>query len=214
VNGNGKKGALDESGRCQAAQQNQRFLVMFSRIVQTAKRLGQAAFTVFIGALAWGEATAGTIQLGSEGYWSFSAYYRDDGEFGYCDMTTGSRAGSEAFTLTVGRTGYMVSLFDRSWKLSEGDKYRARVDIGEQYWEGNATVITGSAVAMTFPPDSGFGVAFAAGIRMDFSIGSFSRTLDLRGSSRALGRLAKCFTSRIDASNPFGEANGSGNPFE
>jgi hypothetical protein len=171
-----------------------------------------AFIPVFV--IATSQSHARTVDLGRKGYWSFSAYYNDDGEFSFCDMTTGSKVGSEYFSLGVSRSGYLVSLFDSSWSLNEGDTYQSKTEIDEQFWEGNAKVIESHTVAMKFAPDSGFGVAFANGSQMNFQIGDFSRALDLRGSSDALKILAQCVISRMKSSNPFGKANGDGNPFE
>lgn len=170
------------------------------------------AFSVMLFAIS--EAQARTVDLGRQGYWSFSAYYDDSGEFSFCEMSTGSKVGTESFSLAVGPTGFMVTLYDRSWDLNEGDKYDSKTWIGDKYWEGYAGVIDKTAVLMKFPPDSGFGAAFARGSRMDFEIGELSRSLDLRGSSSALTQLGRCFVSRMPNSNPFGKPKGDDNPFE
>jgi hypothetical protein len=157
---------------------------------------------------------ARTVDLGRQGYWSFSAYYDDSGEFSFCEMSTGSKVGTENFSLAVGPSGFMVTLYDDNWDLNEGDKYDSKTWIGEKYWEGFAGVIDRKAVLMKFAPDSGFGAAFARGSRMNFEIGELSRSLDLRGSSSALTQLGRCFVNRMPNSNPFGKAKGDGNPFE
>lgn len=160
-------------------------------------------------------AFAKTFTHASIGEWKIYVYFKDDGSFGHCSMGISSRSGSESLTIIAGPSGYKVFLDGNSWSLNKGDQYPSIIAIGKENWSGNAVVYADFGVVMNLSYSTGFGEAFAAGTRMDFTIGKKSMTLNLEGSRRALDGLMSCLNKYEPNTNPFGDpTRKTKNPFD
>lgn len=159
---------------------------------------------------------AKTVDLGTSGEWSIYAYFDNSTNmFGHCGMTTGSKVGSESLTLIVSKAGYNIFLDSQDWDLPVGETFDSVSTIGSDTWTGHALVIYPHGIAMTYPFESEFGVAFRQGSELDLQIGKFSRSLKLDGAQTATSALANCLDQYMPSKNPFGpQSTPVSNPFK
>lgn len=158
------------------------------------------------------QAEAGRSELFEIGNWVGAAYFDDEegGAFSYCAVASRQNDDNILY-FNLGRDGrFLVSVRSPTFSFTRDQNIPARMSIDGHRFNGEGGAWAEDTASFELPTNEGNYSLLQRGNRAEFWIGGRTYSFSLRGSSRALDRLAECVAenNRSPASPPQGPVTG------